>query len=265
MDQLNISLVQADLVWEDPVRNREKLDHLIDQLTLPTDIVVLPELFTSGFSMNAAPLAEPPGGTTSLWLKAKARQLDAAVVGSIITEEDGKFYNRLWWVLPDGQVHTYDKRHLFTLASEDQVYTAGQQRLVVDFRGWRILPLICYDLRFPVWSRNDLAYDLLLYVANFPDRRGHAWRSLLLARAIENQAYTVGLNRVGTDGNGAYYAGDSAVIDYAGHYCTHLPAREMVAQVVLSKASQDQFRAKFAFLADQDRFIIDGSTTPRKR
>jgi omega-amidase len=265
MDQLNVSLVQADLAWEDPVGNRKKLDQLIGQLTLPTDIVVLPEMFTTGFSMNAPALAEPPGGDTSRWLQAQARQLDAAVVGSIITAEGGKFYNRLLWVLPDGQIHTYDKRHLFTLANEDQVYTAGQARLVVDFRGWRILPLVCYDLRFPVWSRNDLAYDLLLYVANFPDRRGHAWRSLLLARAIENQAYTVGLNRVGTDGTGAYYAGDSAVIDSAGAYCSHLPAREMVAQVVLSKTRQDEFRAKFAFLPDRDSFTLDVTKTPQER
>jgi len=254
---LRLALVQADLHWENPQANRDNLERLLDAAQHRTpDVIVLPEMFTTGFSNNAPALAEPPGGTTTQWMQAQARQRQAAVVGSLIIAEGGHYYNRLLWVMPDGEVLHYDKRHLFTLAGEHHVYTAGRSRVVVAYKGWQIMPLVCYDLRFPVWSRNDLAYDVLLYVANFPERRAHAWRSLLVARAIENQAYTVGVNRVGDDGNGIYYAGDTCAIRYDGRSMAQLPAREWVQWVELSHTAQQAFRQQMAFLDDRDVFEL---------
>lgn len=256
MSSLTISLVQADLVWENPEANRQKIANLLNQLPQDTQIVVLPEMFTTGFSMQPAPLAETMQGPTLRWMQAQSQQLGAVITGSVIVQADGKYYNRLLWVAPDGDVQYYDKRHLFTLAGEHEQYTGGHQQLLIEYLDWRIRPQICYDLRFPVWSRNDNDYDLLLYVANFPDKRSLAWRTLLRARAIENQAYTIGLNRVGLDGNGIYYAGDSCLIDYSGVIQEHLPARETVRTFRIEKASQQAFRKRFAFLPDRDDFTI---------
>lgn len=256
MNKLKVRLIQADLQWENPAQNIQKLGKQIASLTAPVDLIVLPEMFTTGFSMNAAQYAEAPDGPTSRWMKEIAKEYQAAVTGSIIIEEGGCFYNRLLWVEPNGHIQHYNKRHLFTLAGEEKVYTAGQKHLVVEYKGWRILPLICYDLRFPVWSRNNCQYDLLLYVANFPEKRAHAWRTLLLARAIENQTYTIGLNRVGTDHNKIYYSGDSCLVDYTGHYQHILPPRPIAIDVELDKEKQQTFRKKLAFLPDQDQFLI---------
>lgn len=256
MDRLKIALLQADLVWEKAAKNLQKFERLLQEMSSDVDLIVLPEMFTTGFSMNPADLAESMAGTTFAWLRKQAASRQAVITGSVIIEEEGNYYNRLIWMEPDGQYKTYDKRHLFTLAGEEKVYTAGQEQLLVQYKGWTIMPLICYDLRFPVWSRNQFPYDLLLYVANFPDKRGQVWRSLLRARAIENQSYTVGLNRVGLDGNGVYYAGDSTVIGYDGAILAHLPAREMIQEIVLQKDNQETFRNKLAFLPDQDRFQI---------
>jgi predicted amidohydrolase len=256
MSVLKVRLVQADLKWEAPAENLQRLNQQIASIDGQVDLIVLPEMFTTGFSMNAARWAEAPGGPTSRWMQEMAKTYQAAITGSIIVKEKGCFYNRLIWVMPDGSIQHYNKRHLFSLAGEDKVYTPGQKRLVIAYKGWRILPLICYDLRFPVWSRNDCQYDLLLYVANFPEKRAHAWRSLLVARAIENQAYTIGLNRVGTDDNNIYYAGDSCLVDYAGRYGQLLPPRPMVKDVHIDKKRQDDFREKLAFLPDQDQFQI---------
>lgn len=256
MESLQIALLQLDLIWENAPANRNKIERLLSTVQGDVDIIVLPEMFTTGFSMQPAPLAETMQGETVNWLRQQAKSRNAAITGSIIITEKGAFYNRLLWVLPNGDILTYDKRHLFTLAGEDQVYTPGNKQLVVDFKGWKIMPLVCYDLRFPVWSRNTSSYDLLLYVANFPDKRGLAWRTLLQARAIENQVYTIGLNRVGLDGNDIYYAGDSCLIDYDGRVSTHLPPREMVQHLVINKTSQANFRKKLAFLPDQDKFTI---------
>jgi predicted amidohydrolase len=206
--------------------------------------------------MNAAQWAEAPEGPTSKWMQEKAKNYQAAITGSIIIKENNCFYNRLLWVTPDGNIQYYDKRHLFSLAGEEKVYTPGHERLLVEYKGWRILPLVCYDLRFPVWSRNNCQYDLLLYVANFPEKRVHAWRSLLVARAIENQSYTIGLNRVGTDHNEIYYSGDSCLLDYAGRYRQLLPPRPMVVDIEINKEQQAIFRKKLAFLPDQDKFQI---------
>lgn len=259
MERLKIALFQADLIWEQAADNRHKFTRLFESIAPGTDLIVLPEMFTTGFSMEPAKLAETMTGETVAWLQQQAAAMNTAITGSVIIEENGNFYNRLLWVFPNGTIRSYDKRHLFTLAGEEKVYTPGKEQLLVEYKGWKIMPLICYDLRFPVWSRNQFDYDLLLYVANFPDKRGLAWRTLLQARAIENQAYTIGLNRVGTDGNGAYYAGDSCLVNYDGKISQHLPPREMVAQFEIKKEEQDNFRKKLAFLADQDKFSIHGS------
>lgn len=257
MSELKIALVQADLVWEDAARNQDKIERLITTISPEVDIIVLPEMFSTGFSMEPQRLAEPMDGPTVQWMRAKARDRDAVITGSLIIEENGQYFNRLIWLSPEGKLLQYNKRHLFTLAGEEKVYTAGAEQLLLNHKGWKIMPLICYDLRFPVWSRNQFQYDLLLYVANFPDKRGNAWRSLLQARAIENQSYTIGLNRVGTDGNGIYYAGDSMLVSYDGTILNHLPPRELVREITISKGPQDTFRKKLAFLPDQDQFMIE--------
>ncbi len=214
---MRLTLVQTDLVWENPDANRARFNDLLAPLAGATDLVLLPEMFTTGFSMRPGPLAEPMEGPTVSWMLGHARQLDAAVCGSFICRENGVFFNRLLVAFPDGHTLHYDKRHRFALAGEDQHYAAGTQRLVFTWRNWRICPMICYDLRFPVWSRQQKEpYDLLFYVANWPARRSNHWRSLLPARAIENQAYTAGLNITGTDGNGLEYSGDSVLLDYSG-------------------------------------------------
>ncbi|MCB0639158.1 MAG: amidohydrolase [Lewinella sp.] len=253
---LQVVLVQADLHWEDAPANRAHLSQLLANISAPADIIVLPEMFTTGFTMAPDRLAEPTQGPTLAWMQQWARQLDAVVTGSLIVFADGQYFNRLLWVRPDGTYRHYDKRHLFSLAGEHRHYAQGQERLVETWRGWRVMPLICYDLRFPVWSRNDLGYDLLLYVANWPDRRGAAWRALLTARAIENQAYTIGLNRVGHDGNDVYYAGDSCLIDFLGQPLAHLSAREQWQRVSLDRDALNSFRERYRFLADQDSFLI---------
>ncbi len=257
MEQLRVTLVQSFLYWEDKTANFRQFEQKLAPMVGQTDLVVLPEMFTTGFSMNAAALAENMQGSTMQWLRTQAAQLNAVVTGSFIAEDNGRYYNRLVWMLPDGEYAVYDKRHLFTYAQEHQHYAAGQQRLLVQWRGWKILPLICYDLRFPVWSRNTEDYDLLLYVANFPERRSYAWKSLLIARAIENQAYTIGVNRVGKDGNDIYYAGDSMILDYAGQPLYQLSHLEGVFTTSLSYTAQQKFRQRFAFLQDRDTFTIN--------
>jgi len=256
-ETLTVSLVQASLVWEDRDANLQKFSELLSQLKQgDTELVVLPEMFTTGFSMNAAALAEPTEGEAFRWMAEQAGRLDAVVTGSIIAEASGRYYNRLLWVRPDGTFSHYDKRHLFTLAKEEETYAPGEQPLYVHCQGWKVMPLICYDLRFPVWSRNREHYDLLLYVANWPAKRRAAWKALLKARAIENQAYTIGLNRVGEDGNGYPYTGDSGVFDYAGEPLLQASEVEGVFQLPLSKSKQDTFRQKLRFLNDQDQFSI---------
>ena len=258
METFTISFLQTDLRWHDAAANRSHLARRLASLDVPNDLIVLPEMFTTGFSMEAAALAETMSGPTVAWLREQAATYDAVLTGSIIIEEEGRFYNRLLWVRPDGQLSYYDKRHLFTLAGEQHVYTAGRQRLVEEWRGWRICPLVCYDLRFPVWSRNraNNPYDLLLYVANWPAVRRPAWTTLLQARAIENVAYTLGVNRVGTDGLGHAYAGDSALLDMQGNYLVQVGALEMTMTRTLTRAPLDEFRTKFPALNDADEFEL---------
>lgn len=278
MSDLRITTVQADLVWENKIENLAHFDDLLRGLKRgETDVIVLPEMFTTGFSMNPTALAETMNEATIYWLKKKAWELDAAITGSFICSENGHFYNRLVWMQPDGTFSTYDKRHRFTLAREHEFYTEGVERLVVEWRGWRICPLICYDLRFPVWARNtlkkykeqeakgkgqeakeaiDVAYDVLIYVANWSIARSHHWRILTEARAIENQAVVVAVNRVGTDANGYEYRGDTSVVDCAGDILLRRSFTEGVDTTVVSKEKLVKYRSKFGFLADQDAFDV---------
>lgn len=253
---MKVTLLQTDLVWEDKRANLQRIEQHLSTIDSATELLILPEMFTTGFTMNPNPVAEAMDGPTIQWLQKTAMTLDAAVTGSFVAKEDGHFFNRLIWMQPDGHYQWYDKRHRFTLAGEHEHYQAGKQQLLVEWKGWKICPLICYDLRFPVWSRNTTSYDLLLYVANWPERRRHHWQSLLVARAIENQAYTIGVNRVGLDGNEVKYSGDSCLIDYAGETRVKLGFQEASITVKLDKASQQDFRKKFAFLEDRDQFDL---------
>lgn len=252
MENLRVSLLQAELAWEDKAANLQRFGEKIAALPPDSDLILLPEMFTTGFSMNAPALAESMDGPTMQWLAAQAAGSGAVIAGSFIAREKDRYYNRFVWMRPDGSFDFYDKRHLFAYAGEDKIYTAGEKKLIVTLKGWKICPLICYDLRFPVWSRNTENYDLLLYVANFPERRRHAWKSLLLARAIENQVYTIGVNRVGKDGQDIAYSGDSCVVDFEGNLLYELEGVEGTHTIELSAIAQQNFREKFPFLKDRD-------------
>jgi omega-amidase len=215
---MKIAIVQTSLVWENPLENRSRLAQKINGFTAAVDLIVLPEMFSTGFTMNPTAVAETMQGETVLWLQHLAKAKNCALTGSLIIEENGLYYNRLVFVLPDGTIKTYDKRHLFTLAGEHTVYTAGTEKLIVEYNGFRICPLVCYDLRFPVFSRNVEHYDVLLYVANWPKPRINAWDILLKARAVENVSYAIGVNRIGFDDNHHEYVGHSQVVDFLGNY-----------------------------------------------
>lgn len=256
MQNLHVTIIQTALQWENAAANLDVFTKKIQQLPTSTDLIVLPEMFTTGFTMQPIAVAENMTGDTISWMQMMAASKNAVITGSIVIQEDDRFYNRLIWMRPDGTYAQYDKRHLFTLAGEHHNYTAGTTRTVVDYKGWKICPLICYDLRFPVWSRNTIQYDMLLYVANWPDKRSNAWKALLTARAIENQCYTIGVNRVGKDDNGHIYAGDSGVIDYTGLQLARLTHTEGVLQLTLDYQKQQNFRQKLNFLADRDHFEL---------
>ena len=256
MSTLNISLVQADLAWHQPRENREHLQFMLDEVSPESDLVILPEMFTTGFTMQAGEFAEGMDGPGVSWMQARAAQLDAAVCGSLIIAESGAFVNRFVLAEPDGALHHYDKRHLFGMAGEDGSYVPGQSRSVFEYRGWRICPMICYDLRFPVWSRNDLDYDLLVYVANWPSRRRVHWQVLARARAIENQCYVAAVNRVGTDAKGLEYLGDSCLVDFAGEVKWSCEGLQQVHNASLDREALMTYRERFPFLADRDEFIV---------
>lgn len=255
-------MVQGATRWHDPAGNREYYGALIVPLTGCTDLVVLPETFTSGFSNEAIHNAESAEGPTLGWLRTTAKSLDAAITGSVQLRVGDGVYNRLLFVTPDGGVRHYDKRHLFRYADEHKRYAAGRGRLVIEWRGWKICPLVCYDLRFPVFSRNrydpqkGFDYDLALFVANWPSVRAHAWRTLLRARAIENLSYCVGVNRVGIDGNQIPYSGESAVLDYLGQTMADLGSQEQIVTVTLDPAALGAFREKFPAWMDADAFEL---------
>lgn len=253
---MKVALLQSEIVWEDAQANRDHFESLIRNATDKPDLVVLPEMFTSGFTMQPANVAETMEGPTVDWMRRIAEVHDCAVTGSLVISEGGLYRNRLLFVMPSGETHFYDKRHLFSLAGEDQVYAAGTNRLIVTYRGWRICPLICYDLRFPVFSRNTESYDLLLYAANWPKPRINAWDVFLQARAVENMCYTVGVNRVGTDHNSHQYPGHSQVVDFSGNYALAPQYTEGLYVVALDKPSMLAARQKFGFLDDRDTFEL---------
>lgn len=262
MQPLNISLVQGNTRWHDPAGNREHYGALIAPLHGRTDLIVLPETFTSGFSNEAIAHAERMDGPTVAWLREQAKALDAAITGSVQLRVGEDVFNRLLFVTPDGKVRHYDKRHLFRYADEHKRYAPGRERLVVEWRGWKICPLVCYDLRFPVFSRNrhdpqkGFDYDLLVYVANWPSPRAYAWSTLLRARAIENLCYVAGVNRVGVDGNGHEYAGASAVLDFLGTALSEDSDQELVTTTTLSGADLEDFRKRFPAWMDADAFTL---------
>ena len=257
-DTLHIALIQSSLVWENPEENRINFTNQIITITQKVDMIILPEMFSTGFTMNASEVAETMHGDTVSWMQKIAQQKHAAVIGSVVIEEDGKYYNRLLFVHPNGEIDFYDKRHTFTLAGEDKVYTAGTKKLIIDYKGWKICPLVCYDLRFPVWSRNVEDYDLLIYVANWPKVRTNAWDALLKARAIENMSYCIGVNRVGMDGNNHEYSGHSAAYDVMGNRMDKIPYDEEALEVVnLNKKELDTYRKKLNFLEDRDQFSLE--------
>jgi predicted amidohydrolase len=257
---LTISLVQADLYWEDKAANLIMLEQKIRSIQTKTELVVLPEMFSTGFSMKPAQFAEKMNGGSVQWMKQLAREKNIILCGSLIIEEDGKYFNRLLWVLPNGQIGYYNKRHLFAFGNEHNHYTAGDKRLIASVKGWTINLQICYDLRFPVWARQQIheapEYDALIYVANWPERRNIAWKTLLRARAIENQAYVIGVNRVGNDGNNIYHSGDSAVISPLGETLYEKSHEEDVFTITLQKESLNEVRNKFPFWKDADGFMI---------
>ena len=304
MSTLTITIIQTDLKWEDKAANLRMLESKILSISENTELVVLPEMFSTGFSMRPEALAEKMDGPTLAWMRSVAARKRIILTGSVIIEEEGNYFNRLIWMLPNGEYGYYDKRHRFAYAGEDQQYSAGHRRLVASVKGWKILPLVCYDLRFPVWSRQtpappadiseqaanpglvptppspvagstatphpapsatsapSLEYDILLYVANWPERRSLAWKTLLQARAIENQSYVVGLNRVGNDGNNIYHSGDSMIIDplgeilYHGAAKDHGAAKEDIFTITLQKETLTDIRQRFPFWRDADSFSI---------
>lgn len=293
---LKITVIQSELHWENAAKNLAMFTEKIASITEATDVIVLPEMFTTGFTMNSSKFAETMDGETVVWMKHQAKNKNAVIVGSLIIDEDASpldgrhrgvnYFNRLIWAQPDGKIYTYDKRHLFRMAGENQYYSAGNERLIVEYKGWKICPLICYDLRFPVWSRNrnkefkvqslkfkvdyseechpepveghsPPAFDLLIYIANWPEARKTPWSKLLEARAIENQVYIVGVNRVGVDGKQMTYSGNSVVIDPKGNVISNIAEHQNYIQTIeLNREELDDFRAKFPVGLDGDDFEI---------
>ena len=258
MRNLTITLFQTDLAWEDIDTNIAAFDEKISRLSGQRDLIILPEMFTTGFSMNAASMAETMNGSAIKWLTDTARRHQVNITGSMIITENNRYFNRLLWARPDGELLTYDKRHLFRYADEHKTYTAGNQHLTISLNGWKIRPFICYDLRFPEWTRNTgNSYDLAIFIANWPQARSAHWKTLLTARAIENQSFVIGVNRVGTDGNGLEYSGDSCVIDPTGRILFQAAYQETVHTSRLSYSDLDAYRRSFPALKDADRFQIE--------
>jgi omega-amidase len=262
MSKLTFTLIQANLHWEDKEANLKMLEEKISSIKERPQVVVLPEMFSTGFSMKPEQLAEKMEGPTIQWMKKIAAEKKIILTGSVIIEEAGAYFNRLLWMLPNGQYGQYDKRHLFAFAGEDQHFAGGTQRLIASVNGWKVNLLVCYDLRFPAWARQQFdrdqgfEYDVLIYVANWPERRSTAWKTLLQARAIENQCYVIGVNRVGKDGNDIYYSGDSMVIDPLGEILYQKAQEEDVFTITLDKEHLQQVREKFPFWKDADSFEI---------
>nr|WP_297782722.1 nitrilase family protein [uncultured Allomuricauda sp.] len=254
---LNIALIQTDLFWEDPVSNRKMFEEKMMSIPDDVDLIVLPEMFTTGFTMKPENIQLSEGEGTLKWMKQMAQKQNKALVGSIVFQENGKFFNRLYFTSPEGDIETYDKKHTFTLAGEDEVYEAGIAKLIFEYKGFKICPMICYDLRFPVWARNTEDYDMLIYVANWPKKRINAWDTLLKARAIENMAYCIGVNRTGKDGLDFEYPGHSAVYDVLGEPLA-FSKDEKILYATLNKKHIESTRKKLRFLEDRDKFSLIG-------
>jgi len=252
---LNIALIQTDLYWEDPVSNRKMFEEKIASIPDDVDLIVLPEMFTTGFTMKPENMLLSESEGSLDWMKQIAQEHQVALVGSIIFQENGKFFNRLYFTAPEGDIVSYDKKHTFTLAGEDEVYEAGTKKVIFEYKGFKICPMICYDLRFPVWSRNVEDYDILIFVANWPKKRVNAWDTLLKARAIENMAYCVGVNRTGKDGLDFEYPGHSAVYDVLGQTLA-FSKNEEILYATLTKEYIESTRKKLRFLEDRDRFSL---------
>jgi predicted amidohydrolase len=264
MSTLTVTTIQTHLHWEDKTSNLEMFEGKINSIKEKTELVILPEMFSTGFAINPEKLAEKMDGATVEWMKRLASKKNIILTGSIIIEEGGKYFNRLIWMLPNGQHGYYDKRHRFAFAGENEKYIAGSKRLIASVKGWKINLLVCYDLRFPVWSRQSphqenkegLEFDAIIYVANWPERRNHAWKSLLVARAIENQSYVIGVNRTGEDGGGLYHSGDSMIIGPLGEILYHQEHKEDIFTYTLQKENLEDARSKFPFWKDADDFFI---------
>ena len=258
MQDLTITLIQTDLVWEKRDNNLSHFKSRIESIKEKTDLVILPEMFGTGFSMHASELAETMDGISVQWMKQISKEKHSDLVGSLIIEENDQFFNRLIWVKPDGNLFHYDKRHLFRMGKEQDIYTPGNKTITVELKGWKIRPLVCYDLRFPVWARNTAEdpYDLLIYVANWPDKRTHHWKTLLTARAVENQAYVVGANRIGSDGNNVSYCGDSLIIEPFGKTLALLHDEDTTYTESLSMQNLVSYRERFPAWKDGDWFKI---------
>jgi omega-amidase len=259
MQDLTITLVQTQLAWEDIDANLDLCEAAIDAIGAPTDLIILPEMFSTGFSMNARSLAETMDGKAVTWLRRKAAQKGAVITGSVMVQEGGRYYNRLVWSRPGGGLLIYDKKHLFRYAGEEKIYTAGNQLVTAELKGWRIRPFICYDLRFPIWTRNlGQAYDLAVFVANWPARRAAHWRVLLRARAIENQAYVAAVNRVGTDGRGYEFNGCSALIDPTGGVLVEEENKACTPTITLQHEALADYRKQFPAWMDADENLVRG-------
>lgn len=254
MQNLKITLVQPNIIWENPQANLEKYSKWLENLQ-ETDVIILPEMFTTGFSMQPTILKEEMDGVTVNWMKKMAADKKAAVVASLIIEENGQIFNRAVWVFPERKVAFYDKRHLYTMAQENMHYSQGKSKTVIEYKGWRFCPMICYDLRFPVWSRNAEDYDVLFYMANWPSPRHHVWKNLLVARAIENQSYCFGINRTGSDGAGLHYLGDSAMVSPKG-FADFMGQTESHRTFEIAYNELHEFRKKFPLLDDRDGFEV---------
>lgn len=259
MQNLKVTIIQSDLKWEDKLYNLEQFATKIGSIKEDTDIIVLPEMFTTGFTMKAKEFAEPLNSNTLAWMQTQAKLKNTAITGSFICEENNKYYNRLLWVNANGDYFFYDKRHLFRMANEDETYSNSSKKLIVNCKGWNIALQVCYDLRFPVWSRRtkEYNYDALIYVANWPERRALPWKVLLQARAIENQSYVIGVNRIGNDGNDVYHSGDSCVFDFKGEKISQTSSSVSAIETLeLNKANLDDFRNNFPAHLDADDFVI---------
>jgi predicted amidohydrolase len=251
---MKIALIQTAIFWENPTANRNAIEEKINDIAEKVDLIVLPEMFSSGFTMNPKAVAETMQGETILWLQTVAKAKNSAITGSLVIQENGNFYNRLVFVFPSGAINTYNKKHLFTLAGENKIYASGTEKIIIEYKGFKICPFICYDLRFPVFARNTEDYDVLIYVANWPTPRINAWDALLKARAIENMCYTIGVNRIGEDGNHHDYSGHSQTIDFLGNYLIAPQESEGVFIATLDKEKLLATREKFGFLNDRDAF-----------